>query len=128
MNPGRFSMAISTVHLEEVGSAFAGLWDQRDLDVIGPLYHEDATFISPNPPNYSPDFGTTLEGRDEILRYFRTVLEVIPSGAVTTVALLTGINTVVWVWQGGESKGAEVMLFDDDGLIVRHHVTAPKPG
>jgi len=121
-------MAISTVHLEKVGTTFARLWEQRNLEVIGPLYHEDATFISPNPPNFSSDFGTTLEGRDEILRYFRRVLEVIPSGAVTTVALLTGINMVVWVWQGGESKGADVMLFDDDGLIVRHQVTAPQPG
>jgi len=119
-------MAISTVHLEKVGTTFAHLWDARNLDVIGPLYHEDATFISPNPPNFSSDFGTTLVGRDEILRYFRTVLDVIPPGAATTVALLTGINMVVWVWQGGESKGADVMLFDDDGLIVRHHVTAPE--
>lgn len=120
-------MAVPTVRLEKVGATFAGLWDERNLEVIGPLYHEDAVFISPNPPSFSPDFGTSLEGRDEIMRYFRTVLEVVPPGAVTTVALLTGINMVVWVW-GGERTGADVMLFDDDGLIVRHHVTSPEPG
>jgi hypothetical protein len=112
-------MAISTAHLEKVGTTFAGLWEERDLDVIGPLYHEDAVFISPNPPNFSSDFSTTLQGRDEILRYLRTTLEVIPSGVVTTTGLFTGINMVVWVW----GVGADVMLFDDDGLIVRHHVT-----
>jgi hypothetical protein len=120
-------MVVSTVHLEKVGATFAGLWDERDLEVIGPLYHENAMFISPNPPSFSADFGTTLQGRDEIVRYFRTVLEVVPPGAVTTVALLTGINMVVWVWSG-ESTGADVMLFDDDGLIVRHLVTAPESG
>lgn len=125
---GGFSMGVSAVHLEKVGTTFAELWDERNLDVIGPLYREDAVFISPNPPSFSSDFGTTLAGRDEILRYFRAVLEVIPSGAVTTVALLTGINVVVWVWVGGESTGADVLLFDDDGFIVQHHVTAPRPG
>jgi hypothetical protein len=49
----RFLMAISTVHLEKVGTTFARLWEQRDLEVIGPLYHDDATFISPNPSNFS---------------------------------------------------------------------------
>jgi hypothetical protein len=67
-----------------------------------------------------------LQGRDEILRYLRMALEIIPAGVVKTTALFTGINMVVWVWD----VGADVMLFDDDGLIVRHHVTArpPPPG
>jgi hypothetical protein len=28
---------------------------------------------------------------------------------------------------GNGTRGADVMHFDDDGLIVRHLVTAPKP-
>jgi hypothetical protein len=48
----RFSMAISTVHLEKAGTTFAGLWEECNLDVIGALYHEDAVFISPNPPSF----------------------------------------------------------------------------
>ena len=118
-------MAVSTDHLESVGRTFARLWEEHDLDVIAPLYDEDAVFISPNPPSFSADFGTTLKGRDEILRYFRAVMDVVPEGGMTTVALLTGIDMVVWVWESGPIKGADIMMFDGDGLIVRHHVTSP---
>ena len=94
-----------------------------------PLYREDAVFISPNPPDISEHFGTTLVGPDEILRYYAACMDVIPAGAVTTVALLTGIDMAVWVWQAGPAgTGADIMMFDDEGLIRRQHVTAPDPG
>jgi ketosteroid isomerase-like protein len=120
-------MAVSIDHLERVGRTFARSWDNRDVDVLRPLYHEDAVFISPNPPSFSVDFGTTLNGRHEILRYFQAVMDVIPAGEMTTVALLTGIDMVVWVWESGHVKGADIMMLDGDGLIVRHHVTSPEP-
>ncbi len=46
---------------------------------------------------------------------------------MTTLGLYTGIDMAVWVWQAPAVKGADVMMFDDDGLIIRHHVTAPRP-
>lgn len=118
-------MAVSTDHLLEMGATFARLWDNADLDTVAPLYHQDAVFVSPNPPTISTEFGTTLNGRDEILRYLRTCLEMFPSGSMTTVDIFTGINMVVWAWAGRDSRGADVMYVDDDGLIVRHHVTSP---
>jgi ketosteroid isomerase-like protein len=121
-------MAVSTERLEEVGRVFSKLWDERDLEAVRAMYREDAVFISPNPPGISSEFGTTLEGRDEILRYYEACLKVVPTGAVTTVALLTGIDMAVWVWQAGPvGKGADIIMFDDDGLIVRQRVTAPQP-
>jgi len=73
-------MALSIDHLEKVGSTFARLGDERDLDAIRPLYHEDAVFVSPNTPVFAPEFGPTLRGCDEIMRYLRAVLKVVPSG------------------------------------------------
>jgi hypothetical protein len=43
---------------------------------------------------------------------------------MATVGIFTGIDTVIWAWQAGESSGADVMHFDDDGRIVRHYVTS----
>jgi len=40
--------------------------------------------------------------------------------------LLTGIDMAVWVWGAPMMKGADIMMFDEDGLIVRHHVTSPQ--
>ncbi len=67
-------MAVTAEHMEQVGSTFSMLYDDRDLEKIRPLYHEDAVFISPNPPAIHPDFGTTLVGRDEILRFLEASL------------------------------------------------------
>ncbi len=120
-------MAVAAEHMERVGSTFSKLYDDRDLERIRPLYHEDAVFISPSPPGIRPDFETTLVGRDEILRYLEATMETVPPGIMSTVALLIGIDMVVWVWQAPAVKGADVMMFDDDGLIIRHHVTAPRP-
>lgn len=117
-------MNTSTERLEGAAAVVSKLWDDRDLDTAYALYREDAVFISPNPPNLG-DFGTVLEGRDEIFRFYRACLDVIPPGAVTTIAVLTGINMVVWVWEAGPAgKGADVMMFDDQGQIVRQLVTA----
>lgn len=122
-------MAVSTQRLQEVGRILTRLWDDRDLESVRPLYREDAVFISPNPPGISEEFGTTLEGRDEILRYYAACMAEIPPDGVATVALLTGIDMAVWVWQAGPAgTGADIMMFDDEGFIVRQHVTAPRPG
>jgi len=117
-------MSTSTERLEDAAAILSKLWDDRDLDAAYDLYREDAVFISPNPPNLG-DFGTVLEGRDEIFRFYRACLEAIPRGAVTTIAVLTGINLAVWVWEAGPAgMGADVIMFDDRGQIVRQLVTA----
>jgi hypothetical protein len=118
-------MTVSTERLLEVGETFAGLWDDADLAAVTPLYREDAVFISPNPPAISSEFGTTLTGRDEILRYLGACLEMFGLGAMTTVGIFTGIDMLVLAWRGGDSFGADVVHLDDDGLIVRHEVTSP---
>ena len=120
-------MPVSTDHLERVATTFSRFYEDRDLDAIRPLYHEDAVFISPNPPGIRPDFGTRLAGREQILRYLEATLEVAPPGTMTPTAVLTGIDLAVFVWEAPGVKGADVMMFDEDGLIVRHHVTAPRP-
>ena len=113
--------------LEAVGATFSNLWDERDLEAVRGLYRDDAVFVSPNPPAIG-HFGTRLEGRDEIMRYYEACMNVIPPGAVTTVALLTGIDMVAWVWNAGPAgTGADIMMFDDGGLIARQHVTSPQP-
>jgi hypothetical protein len=65
------AVTLSTDHLVEAGQTFARLWDDHRLSEVESLYREDALFISPNPPTISPEFATTLTGRDEILRYLR---------------------------------------------------------
>ena len=120
-------MTNSVQQLEEMGTTFSRFYEDRDLDAIRRLYHDDAVFISPNPPGIHPDFGTTLVGRDEILRLLEATLEVAPAGTMTTLGLYTGIDMSVWVWQAPGVRGTDVMMFDEDGLIVRHHVTAPRP-
>ena len=121
-------MGASTQRLEEVARTLSRLWDDGDLDAVRDLYRDDAVFISPTPPNLG-DFGTILHGRAEILRYYAACLEVIPRGAVTTIAVLTGIDMAVWVWDAGPAgTGADVVMFDDGGHIVSQHVTTPKPG
>ena len=105
-------MTDSAQHLEEAGTTFARIYEDRDLEAIRRLYHEDAVFISPNPLGIHPGFGATLVGRDEILRVREPTLEVAPPATMTTLGLYTGIDMAVWAWQAPQVKGADVMMFD----------------
>ena len=53
-------MAVSIDHLERVGSTFARLWEQRDLEPIGPLYHE--ADLLKEPLSLGPEFNNVPEG------------------------------------------------------------------
>jgi ketosteroid isomerase-like protein len=122
-------MGVPTDRLLEVAGVVSRLYDDRDLEAMHSLYRDDAVFTSPNPPNLT-SFGTVIEGREQIFRYLNATMDFVPPGTVTTVALLGGIDMAVWVWQVESAgvKGADVLFFDDEGLIAQHQVTAPHPG
>ena len=101
-------MSASTQRLEEVARILSRLWDDGDLDAVRDLYRDDAVFISPTPPNLG-DFGTILHGRAEIFRYYAACLEVIPRGAVTTIAVLTAINMSRLLANCTSLRGAETV-------------------
>ncbi|MEM9033295.1 MAG: nuclear transport factor 2 family protein [Actinomycetota bacterium] len=111
--------------LAEIGELISTMWDRRDLAAVEALYADDARFVSPNPPQLSADFGTELVGRAEIMRYYGAVLEVVPPGAVDTVAVAAGIDVVTWVWKAGADIGTDTMLVDGDGRISLQYVAMP---
>jgi hypothetical protein len=118
--------------MEYAAKTFASLWVDDKIridearDLVGPLYREDAVFISPNPPLISAEFGTTLNGRDEIMKYHETCMKVYPTRAVSTKYFLFGINLALWVYEPIRRAipMADILLFDQDGLIEMQRVTS----
>lgn len=125
-------MAVSTERMEYVAKSFAHLFDDPDVEMaealekVRPCYTKDAIFISPNPPYFSPEFGTILNGRDEIMKYHETCMSKFPAGPATTIDIIFGINMAIWFYKGKFTNVnmADVMLFDEDGLIETQRVTS----
>lgn len=125
-------MSVSIERMESAARAFANLFDDPDvkqaeaLDRVARLYREDATFISPNPPEISLEFGTTLHGRDEIMKYHETCMNLFPAGSARTIDIISGIDMAIWVYQAKLTNVtmADVLLFDENGLIETQRVTS----
>jgi hypothetical protein len=125
-------MAVSIEKMEHAAKTFAALWVDNKIkldearSLVGPLYREDAVFISPNPPLISSEFGTTLNGRDEIMKYHEKCMELYPDRSVTTKHYLFGINLAIWVYEPIRLNVvmADLLFFDEDGLIETQRVTS----
>jgi hypothetical protein len=125
-------MAVSIERMGYVARFFANLFDDPGVEPIAALelvrqhYREDANFISPNPPHISSEFGTTLNGRDEIMKYHEVCMEIFPAGCANTIDIISGLNMAIWVYEAKLTKmvAADVLLFDEEGMIEFQRVTS----
>src|SRR5262245_27840534 len=125
-------MSVTIEKMEYAAKTFASLWVDNKItpnearNLVGPLYREDAIFISPNPPLISSEFKTTLNGRDEIMKYHEACMRLYPTRSVSTKHFLFGINLALWVYEPIRLKMvmADILLFDRDGLIETQRVTS----
>lgn len=125
-------MAVPIERMEYAAKAFASLWVDNKVQInearnlVGPLYREDAVFISPNPPLISSEFGKTLNGRDEIMKYHEACMKIYPTRSVSTKHFLFGIDLAIWVYEPIRLNivMADILLFDEDGLIETQRVTS----
>ena len=122
---------MSTKNMEYAARTFANLFVDENvepkvaLDRVRPLYRDDAIFISPNPPKISPEFGMILNGRDEIMKYHQACMELFPAGSAITKDIIFGVNMAIWIYEAKLTNVvmADVLLFDEDGLIETQRVT-----
>jgi nuclear transport factor 2 (NTF2) superfamily protein len=96
--------------------------NERALDVVGPLYAPDATFVS-----VTDGAVTRAAGRDEIVRAWRLFFAFLAARdfRLAKRLLVAADGVIVNEWTGSlggrtHATGIEAWRFDDHGLICEH--------
>jgi hypothetical protein len=95
-------------------------WNSHDLDAILSHYGSDVALTSPTAARLLNDPSGTVNGKDELRRYFKRGLEAYPDLKFELLEVMWGLSSVVLCYRNQRgAKCGEFMEFDGDGKVVR---------
>ncbi|HXE30600.1 MAG TPA: nuclear transport factor 2 family protein [Terriglobales bacterium] len=101
-------------------SDWIAAWNAHDLARILDHYAPDATLTSPAAAKLLNDPSGTVMGQPALREYFRRGLEAFPNLQFELLEVLTGLTSVVLLFQNQRgTHTAEFMEFDSEGKVIR---------
>jgi len=113
-------VALSPAELKDLGVRFFDAMNARDYGAAGDIYAAEAIYESPG--LRAPG---RLTGRDNIIRYFTTVLED-DDFQLAILEQFTGVNLVVTRSTSEGRTFVDVFKVNNDAQIVEHLEVAPE--
>jgi len=99
-------------------------WNAHDLDRLMTHYADDVVFTSPVGEKVIAGSDGVFRGKDALRGYWRTGLELIPDLRFEVVQVFAGIRSLVIEYRNQNGAVvAEVLVFNEDGLVVEGHGT-----
>jgi len=117
--------------VEQFATEWIEAWNRHDLDAILSHYADDVVFTSPFVVTLLGIPDGTVRGKAALRTYFAKGLAAYPALHFESMRVLSGVDSVVLYYRSVKDlTAAEVMAFDDRGLIVRvqAHYTATDRG
>jgi len=107
-------------HIREFAADWVGAWNSHDLEAILSHYAENVVLTSPVAAQLLNHPAGTVEGKDNLRRYFERALQAYPNLHFDLLDVMWGLSSVVlyYVNQKGTKTG-EFMEFDGTFKVVR---------
>jgi len=94
-------------------------WNKKDIQAILSHYDEQVVFSSPMMLKTQFNERGTLQGKVELKKYFELALARNPALFFELHHVLVGIKSITLFYTRNQTMlAAEVMLFNDEGLII----------
>ncbi len=113
---------IDSSQADHFAAEWVAAWNARDLDRILTHYASDFEMTSPNIVSRKEDASGTLRGKEAVGRYWQRALDAQPELHFELEAAFPGVRSITLVYRTGFRRAAEVLEFDEQGLVIRGNV------
>jgi ketosteroid isomerase-like protein len=113
-------MTVTSEFAEKFAREWVAAWNAHDLPRVLAHYTDDFEMSSPYIQELMQEPSGRLKGKERVAAYWRRALDLRPDLKFELLHALAGVSSVVvfYRWHTGR-KVAEVLFFDDQGLIHR---------
>ncbi len=95
-------------------------WNSHDISAIMDHYANDIVFLPPFIVQVNNDPTETINGKDELERYFRRALDLYPDLRFGLLNVLSSVNSIVLYYTSvKELTAAEFMELDENGKVLK---------
>jgi hypothetical protein len=111
---------LTTTKANEFARTWIDAWNSRDIRCILPHYSDDIIFSSPFVEEIAGSIDGSVQGRDELGKYFEIALKKFPSLHFDLRAVMLGMDTVTLLYESVRGLLAgETMVLNAAGQITR---------